>query len=134
MSCSDVWRIFMKINNTILVAAISCLVLFTAQSCDHRANITANEEQQLDSVSIARNAANENTLQDLKIKRDKAEQRAAEAKISMEKAEEIERDANDAAKQADRAYMTEKKAQRTRNEAIEQAKKSDKANNKSQQN
>jgi len=124
----------MKINKRILVAAISCLVLVTAQSCDNRANITANEGQQLDSVSIARNAANENTLHDLKIKRDKAEQRAAEAKISLEKAQDIERDATDAAKQADRAYMTEKKAQRARNEAIEQAKKSDKANNKSQQN
>lgn len=122
----------MKINKTFLVAAFSCLVLLASNSCQRSGN-TASETQ-LDSVGMMRKAADERTLQDLRIKRENADKHAAAAKIGLERAEDIERDANDAAKQADRAYRTEEKAQRTRNEANEQAKKSDKANSKSQKN
>ena len=98
-------------------------------SCQQGTSETANGEP-LDSVSVAQRTADEQTLEVLNAKREKADREASAAKISLEKAEDTERDANDAAKQADRAYETEKKAQQTREAANEQAEKSDKANSK----
>lgn len=119
-------------NKTLLILSLSGFALLAGSSCKQRTDATANEAQP-DSLSIARKAADEQTLTILKDKKETAEQQAVAAKAKLNKAEEDEDDASDAAKQADRAYKTEEAAQKARNEANDQSAKSEKATDKSQQ-
>lgn len=123
----------MNFNKTFLILSLACVGLLAGSSCQQHNDATANDGQP-DSLSIARRVADEQTLVDLREKKEAADQRAAEARVKLDKAEKDDTDASDAARQAERAYKTEEKAQRARNDANEQSDKSEKATDKSRQN
>ncbi len=123
----------MNFNKTFLILSLACVGLLAGSSCQQHNDATANDGQP-DSLSIARRVADEQTLVDLKEKKEAAEHRAAEARVRLDKAAKDDVDASDAVKQADRAYKTEQKAQRARSAADQQSDRSEKATDKSQAN
>jgi hypothetical protein len=125
----------MKYTTMIITMAVGAASMFTGHAfAQSSGDMAKTERDKKDSVKTA-------TLREEQVQSVKDENRMADAKLDQkqtkakaQKAQRIEKDANDAARESRYAVRAERKAQKSRKAANKQAEKASKAREKSNKN